>query len=82
LRRSIAATCWPNEELVTDRSQGDPDHNHRGGEMDTRLRAYACVPHGITDTQKEQPGGDLLAFLNSTAAAPGLVGFSTGKGNA
>jgi hypothetical protein len=50
--------------------------------MDTSLLAYPCAPHGITDTDKEQPGSDLLAFLNSTADVPELVGFSTGKDDA
>jgi hypothetical protein len=35
--------------------------------MDTSLLACPCAAHGITDTHKEQPGTDLLAFLNSTA---------------
>jgi hypothetical protein len=45
--------------------------------MDTSLLAYPCAPHGITDTRKEQPGNDLLAFstqrlmfLNSLASRP------------
>jgi hypothetical protein len=50
--------------------------------MDTSLLAYLCGPHGITDTHQEQPGIDLLAFLNSTADVPELVGSSTGKDDA
>jgi non-heme chloroperoxidase len=30
------------------------------------LKVYAGAPHRITDTHKDQLGGDLLAFLNST----------------
>jgi hypothetical protein len=41
-----------------------------------------CAPHGITGTHKERPRNDLLAFLDSTADAPELVGFSTGKDDA
>jgi non-heme chloroperoxidase len=29
------------------------------------LEVYSGGPHGITDTQKEQLGGDLLAFLSA-----------------
>jgi hypothetical protein len=50
--------------------------------MDTSLLAYPCAPHGSTDTHKEQPRIELLAFLDSTADIPELVGFSTGKDDA
>jgi non-heme chloroperoxidase len=46
------------------------------------LKVYPGAPHGITDTHKEQLGNDLLAFLNSSAGVPELVGFSTRKDDA
>jgi hypothetical protein len=49
--------------------------------MDLTAR-LPCAPHGITDTHTEQPGNDLVTFLDSTADAPELVGFSTGKDDA
>jgi hypothetical protein len=59
-----------------------PDHNHRGAEDGHLAARHPCAPHGITDTHKEQPGNDLLAFLNSTADVSELVGFSTRKDDA
>ena len=46
------------------------------------LKIYPGAPHGITDTHKEQLGNDLLAFLNSSASVPELVGSSTRKDDA
>jgi hypothetical protein len=34
--------------------------------IDAQPRVYPGAPDGVTDTHKEEPGADLLEFLNAT----------------